>query len=105
TLPDWSLIIRLLAGGWFGLRLGLRIWPSWCDSSARSRARSKRLGHPLTTCAALSGDAWKILANIIAEERITYGGNAMTNLIDNRVQDVMQVCRNGHAITALLHTS
>src|SRR5438128_1256596 len=105
TPPDWSLIIRLPAGGWFGLRLGLRIWPSFCDNSAKkSRVRSKWFAQPLTTCAALSGDACKILANIIAQERITYGGNAMTDLIDSRLQDVMQVCRNSHVITDLLHT-
>src|SRR5438874_2068835 len=28
----------------------------------------------------------------------------MTDLIDNRLQDVMQVCRNGHVTTDLLHT-
>ena len=28
----------------------------------------------------------------------------MTDLIDSRLQDVMQVCRNGHVITDLLHT-
>jgi len=28
----------------------------------------------------------------------------MDNLIDTRLQDVMQVCRNGHVITDLLHT-
>jgi hypothetical protein len=28
----------------------------------------------------------------------------MTDLIDNRLQDVMQICRNGHVITDLLHT-
>ena len=28
----------------------------------------------------------------------------MTDLIDNRLQDAMQVCRNGHVITDLLHT-
>src|ERR1700751_51662 len=28
----------------------------------------------------------------------------MTDLIDSRLQDVMQVCRNGHVITDLLQT-
>ena len=28
----------------------------------------------------------------------------MTDVADNRLQDVMQVCRNGHVITDLLHT-
>src|SRR5260370_17524215 len=28
----------------------------------------------------------------------------MGDLIDRRLQDVMQVCRNGHVITDLLHT-
>src|SRR5437773_1666892 len=28
----------------------------------------------------------------------------MPDLIDNPLQDVMQVCRNGHVITDLLHT-
>src|SRR5260370_9564014 len=45
-----------------------------------------------------------ILANTIAKERISRRETAMTNLIDSRLQDVMQVCRNGHVITDLLHT-
>jgi hypothetical protein len=31
------------------------------------------------------------------------GSKAMTNVIDNPLQDIMQVCRNGHVITDLLH--
>jgi hypothetical protein len=32
------------------------------------------------------------------------GEFAMTDLVDSQLQDVMQVCRNGHVITDLLHT-
>src|SRR6266581_1593595 len=32
-----------------------------------------------------------------------FWGKPITDLIDNQLQDVMRVCRNGHVITDLLH--